>query len=100
MRWTVDTGESLLAVTSSGDVVEYGARSAAGVRKLKVASSDTFRVDDVAYSTSKGILVVPFLSSKQDKVVTSPPHQVVLYKRSLDSRVSLQAVCMIFLISE
>lgn len=88
MRWAVDTGESLLAVTSSGDVVEYGARNTTGFRKLKVANSDTFRVDDVGYSPAKGILVVPYLSSKQDKVVTRPPHQVVLYKRSSDSRVS------------
>lgn len=88
MRWAVGSGESILGVSVGGDIVEYGLKGAASLTKLHRAVGDTFRVDAVAYSPSKGILVVPFLGGRQDKTVVSPPHQVVLYKRGKDVRVS------------
>lgn len=93
MRYMVDTGDSLLGISLCGDLVEWnpstaGGTAGAGVRKVHRSTTDLYRVDDFAYSESKGIVVVPYLGVKQDKALSAPKNQVVLFKRDRDPKVS------------
>lgn len=84
----VDTGSSYLAVSHVGDIVEFMPNPASlstSVRKLHASSSDTYRVDDYAWSDAKDTLVVGYLGVRHGGVVEQPPHQVVLYKRDSTS---------------
>lgn len=92
MRYMVDTGDALLGISHCGDLVEWnpsmaGATAGAGVRKVYRSTTDLYRVDDFAYSESKGIVVVPYLGVKQDKTLSAPKNQVVLFKRDRDLKV-------------
>lgn len=96
MRYMVDTGDSLLGISLCGDLVEWdpsalGGTSRAGVHRVHRSTSDLYRVDDFAYSQSKGMVVVPYLGVKQDKTMSSPKHQVVLFKREKNNKVRLRA---------
>lgn len=92
MRYMVDAGDSLLGISHCGDLVEWNSSTAggtggAGVRKVHRSTTDLYRVDDFAYSDSKGIVVVPYLGVKQDKTLSAPKNQVVLFKRDRDAKV-------------
>lgn len=92
MRYMVDTGDSLLGISLSGDLVEWdpsalGGSPRAGIHRVHRSTTDAYRVDDLAYSKSKGMVVVPYLGIKQDKTTSSPKHQIVLFKREKDAKV-------------
>ncbi|GAA5862641.1 hypothetical protein JCM8547_003497 [Rhodosporidiobolus lusitaniae] len=87
LRHLVPTSSSsFLATSFLGDIVEFYLppnSSTTHVRKLHNASSETYRVDEAAYSEEKDTLIVGYLGAKdpETKEFRSPPSQVVLYKR-------------------
>ncbi|GAA6018198.1 hypothetical protein JCM8202_000223 [Rhodotorula sphaerocarpa] len=75
LRYMVDTGSSYLAVSHVGDIVEFMPNPASlstSVRKLHASSSDTYRVDDYAWSDAKDTLVVGYLGVRHGGVVEQP----------------------------